>query len=116
MKSITAFEQFVFGALADRDPEGAILRAQADVASVVSRELTGVGVFTKFQVPGDAPRFQAGETMRQGEPPLLLTHPSVPAGTGVILWLTDGFMDTLECYTYDGDWPSDDLLFGVAAA
>ena len=43
-----------------------------------------------------------------------LTHPALPAGAGAMLWLADGRADTLECYTFEGDWPSDESQFSVS--
>jgi hypothetical protein len=46
---ITSFERIILDALlAGRTPELAALRAQAEIATVERREMSGVGFFTTF--------------------------------------------------------------------
>ena len=53
--------------LAGSDPELGILRDQFALAMVAERENTGVGFFTKFQVPNDLPRLGRKERIIIGD-------------------------------------------------
>ena len=100
-------------ALVTGDPEEAALRDQVSKAVVTSRDYSGVGVFVNFAVPETAIRLGASHRLIEQTPRTYLEHPDVPAGAGVLLWFHDGWLATLECYTYDGAWPADESLFNV---
>jgi hypothetical protein len=77
------------------------LRAQARIGRVEERSMTGVGFFTTFAVPTEAPpvqgSFQLGDVLSRIEG---LSH-----GAGFVLWVKNGVLDMLEGYTFDEPWP-----------
>jgi|CXWL01.1.fsa_nt_gi hypothetical protein len=93
--------------LAGEDPVLLGLRNQLAIASVISREMTGHGFYLHFSIPPSTsklheklpckPSFCFGDVNASVEG---LNH-----GAGFLLWVTNGVLDFLEGYTYDGDWP-----------
>jgi hypothetical protein len=110
---VTPFEARVLEALVAGDPEEAALRDQMSKAVVTSRDYSGVGVFVNFAVPATSMRLGTSNRYIEQTPKTHLEHPDVPAGAGALLWFEDGWLATLECYTYDGAWPADESLFSV---
>jgi hypothetical protein len=102
---ITGFEKTILDALlAGQLPELAILRAQASVADVRDRKMTGVGFFTNFLVPPEAPRVNAaGQRVISGVGAEL---EGVDHGAGFLLFVQDGQLDFLEGFTFDEPWPA----------
>jgi hypothetical protein len=78
------------------------LRAQYAVASVASREFSGVGFFTNYSVPSHVSRV-APPNLELSEGAILTTGISV----GFTLFVRDGLLSMLEGYTYDQPWPDD---------
>jgi len=81
----------------------AILWQQYAAAKVASREFSGVGFFTNFEVSETAPlaeppNFAAGNVDIQLK--------NVPYGAGCVLFVRDGKLDFLECYTFRIPGPS----------
>ena len=77
------------------------LRAQCAVADVARREFTGVGFFTDFAVPPDAPRIVPPD-LELGDAATLANGTPV----GFVLFVRDGALSMLEGYTYGDDpWP-----------
>jgi hypothetical protein len=113
MASLTSFEAQIVEVMIRDDPERDVLRAQLDRASIRNRDYSGVGVFSEFVVDADAPKLGTTSRYIQEAPKAHFTHPSLPAGGGAILWLRDGAIHTLECYTYEGSWPEDESLLVV---
>ena len=79
-----------------------VLRQQYAVAKIISREFSGVGFFTSFEVPEDIPlvdppNFEAGD--------ILIILENLPDGAGCVLFVRKGKIDFLECYTYSDPWP-----------
>ena len=74
---------------------------EAERLTVVSRELTGAGSYTTFEVAeslSNAARSHVGLDK-------LIEVPSVPNGLGAVLWLRGGLPECLEIYTYtEGNW------------
>jgi len=86
----------------------AVLRAQAEHVVVSSREMTGVGFFTRLVVEGteaiaSGPSFKLGDVNG--------TANNVQHGLGFLLYVKDGVLSALEGYTYDEPWP--DELHGL---
>jgi len=108
MDDLTKLERAVLDMLlAGELPAAETLRAQVRVGRVVERRITGVGFFTTFAVPPDAPRvhgsFQLGDVLARIEG---LSH-----GAGFVLWVKNGALDMLEGYTFDESWPHEILEF-----
>lgn len=112
----SAFENMVLGALIKGDPEESLLTEQIRLASVESRDYTGVGVFSKFSVPSTVPTLSSSHRYIEQTPRTHLTHPQLAHGAGALLWFEDGVVSTLECYTYEEAWPEDEDSFSVIAA
>lgn len=82
------------------------LRRQLSLASVKSREMTGVGFFLEFELPDEVmpttlpPRATFGDVIAQ--------VPCLKHGIGFIIFLDDnGRLDFLEGYTFGEDWPDE---------
>ena len=85
-----------------------VLQAQADHLKVSSREMTGVGFFTRLVVEGtdtitSGPSFKLGDVNG--------TADNVQHGLGFLLYVKNGVLSALEGYTYDEPWP--DELHGL---
>ena len=78
------------------------LRAQYAAATVVRRELTGVGFFIDYAVPANVPRI-VPPNLEMGDAATLTNGIDV----GFVLFVRDGAIAMLEGYTYDHPWPDD---------
>jgi hypothetical protein len=90
-----------------------ILRQQYVAAKVTSREFSGVGFFTNFEVSENAPlveppNFAAGNVDIQLE--------NLPNGAGCVLFVRDGKLSFLECYTFSDPWPDHIMIRSLANA
>ncbi len=101
----------IIKALAEIDDEKSCLLQQLSSSEVIDRDYSGVGVFTQFNVSSKAIKLGPERVKLEDFPTCYLHHPHLESGAGVILWITDGVIDTLECFTYGGDWPVNDSLF-----
>ena len=90
--------------LAGNHPVLSVLRAQLASAKVSSREFTGVGFFTNLRIDRSLPPALIGCSRIQirdvGGKIKGLKH-----GVGFVLFITDGYIDFLEGFTYDEPWP-----------
>ena len=111
---LSDFEKLVLSALIEGDAEQATLTEQLASATVEKRDYTGVGLYTKLIIDSRTPRLERPGRYVEEIPKTHLTHPALSAGAGAMLWLSDGRADTLECYTYEGDWPSDESQFSIS--
>lgn len=111
--SLSNLERSVLFALAEDDPERETLLRQIESARVVDRDYTGVGLYTKLTVDPDVPKLATSNRMIEDYPKLGLIHPGLEAGAGVILWLDEAKIDTIEFYTFTGDWPQDEAGFKI---
>jgi hypothetical protein len=107
-----AFETRVLDAcLAGDDPTLAVLRAQAQAATVARREHTGDGVRTYFDVPQACPAIEP-EAMNFTDVDLEVA--GIEDGASVSLWIIRGRLAFLEVVAYDGTWPVAPELRGLA--
>jgi len=90
-----------------------MLREQASKAGIVDRKNTGVGVFTKFRVPLDVGRAD-NTNPRASIGDIEASIPGLRHGAGFVLFLRDGYIDTLEGFTYDEPWPSSTEGFSLS--
>ena len=110
--SLTEFERSVLTLILDHPGEPfASVSAQLAHASVSQREHTGVGFFTTFSVPADAPVRHDLPDTELGD--IRAEHPDVRYGVGFILFIRRGTVSCLEAYTYDDPWPEDESKFRV---
>jgi hypothetical protein len=86
-------------------PALAVLRQQVEHSRVARRELTGAGFFTELAVDRSVPAAQVAQRtirLRDVEADLEgLEH-----GAGFILLVEDGFLRSLEGYSYEEPWPA----------
>ena len=100
--------QVVAALLAGDREDLAILRQQAQHVVVRSREHTGVGFWTYFDVAPDATRL--GNSGRHELSDVGAEIQGVQHGAGFILWVEHGVIDCLEGFTYVGEWPKEPKL------
>jgi hypothetical protein len=89
--------------LSGDDPTLRILADQFRVAKVTNRELTGVGFYTTFSIPPQAPRLEGGKSLRLGD--VTAEIQGLQHGAGFILFVNGGVIDFLEGYSFDEPWP-----------
>jgi len=89
--------------LAGDNPKLHVLREQFRVAQVVSRELTGVGFYTTFLIPPEAPRLVEAKSLRLGD--VSADIDGLQHGAGFLLFINGGAIDFLEGFSFDEPWP-----------
>lgn len=89
--------------LAGDDPILVTLRSQLELAKRRPREVTGVGFFTHFDVPKEAPRLPGNPKIRFGD--VIAEIDGLQNGAGFLLFIDNGVLSMLEAYTYDEPWP-----------
>ena len=103
---LTSLEKTVIDAILEKqgDPFDAV-RAQLQYATVSARRFTGVGFFTDFVIPPDAPvrRDLADTTFGDIGADL----PTLKHGVGFLLFVRRGTITMLEGFSYDEPWPDD---------
>jgi len=108
---LTNFEKKIITAIAEADSQSDLILEQLATASVISRDYTGIGLFTKFSVLPTTCMLDESRWKIENLPKCHANHPSLLVGAGFILWLEGGYIKCLEGYTYEGDWPADENLF-----
>ena len=83
-------------------PTLAVLRQQYASAKVVRRKFTGTGFFTDFELPEAIP-LTTPRNITGGNVNIQLEN--LPYGAGCVLFVRDGKLHQLECYTNAGPWP-----------
>lgn len=94
----TPLEQAVLLAICEMHPvDQAVLEGQLSTAMILSRENTGAGFYTRFSIKHCSDTAIGGERVRRGPEAKIdgLEH-----GMGFILWLTEGYANCLEGYSY----------------
>jgi hypothetical protein len=105
MEGLSDFEQAVLDKLLAGDhPAIVILREQARVAAVASREYTGAGFFVSFEVPPNATSLPQ-KKLRIGD--VNAEIDGLQHGAGFVLFVRDGHLAELEGYSYDEPWPNE---------
>ncbi len=112
---LSDFESKVLEALIRGDPEEKLIRSQLNNATVKKRNYTGVGLYTEIHVPENSYRLHKSNRYIEETPKTHLVHLDLKAGAGAMLWFNEGYVTTLECYTYEGEWPKDESLFIINA-
>lgn len=106
MTKLTGVEERLLQMLLRGDDEVLyVLRQQAGQAWVSSRNMTGTGFFTNFEVPAEVPRVKNCPTFQLGD--VHGTADNVKHGLGFLLFVKDGVLSVLEGYTYDEAWPDE---------
>ena|SRR5579875_4153130 len=96
-------EQVLQMLLAGDDPVLITLRCQLKLAKRRSREYTGVGFFTHFDVPKEAPQFSGNPSIKFGD--VIAEMDGLQRGAGFLLFIQNGVLSMLEGYTYEEPWP-----------
>ena len=81
-----------------------MLEKQYKSAKVVSREFSGFGFFTNFEIIDKSLKLTDSQNLELGNTQLKLE--GLKFGAGFVLFVRDGLIKTLECYTYDEPWPT----------
>jgi hypothetical protein len=96
---LTPLELAVIGAIYKKHPEDrATLETQFSAAIFRGRENTGAGFYTNFEVERTASAAIGGERLRHGPQ---ATIDGLKFGMGFILWLSEGYVSSLEGYSYE---------------
>jgi hypothetical protein len=94
----TTLERVVLDAICIMNSrDRAALQAQLSTATLISRENTGAGFYTRFQVERSSGAAIKGEHSRAG-PEIKVA--GLEHGMGFILWLKEGYANCLEGYSY----------------
>ena len=105
LADLTPFERRVLNAfVAGAEPQLQILRAQAVVATVSSREHTGVGAYIHLEIPQSVPAVSPPKIILDD---VHVEVADVPDGVTSLLWIKSGRIAFLEFATYTGSWPQD---------
>ena len=112
---LSQFEVYVLEALITGDAEEKKIRSQLDGAKIKSRDYTGVGIYTEILLSTKNHRLCKSNRYIEETPKLHLEHPELDAGAGAILWFSEGYVSTLECYCYGENWPKDESLFKIVS-
>jgi hypothetical protein len=100
----TALEQAVIGSmLADPELRPARSTVNLNAVTVRHRELTGVGFLTEFEPSENLHLFDADVSLRWGKIGARLNASKVE--TGYLVYVDDGYVTTVEGYTYGDEWP-----------
>lgn len=97
-------EQTIVNALL-RDPKLSPLKPAVDLAElkVIDRELTGAGFLTEFEKCQALKLFPDGTSLRWGNVGVRLNAEKLE--TGYVVYVDDGYLTTIEGYTYGEEWP-----------
>ena len=108
MTLLTPFErQVVDAVLQGSHQQLAILRKQAAVAKVSSREHTVVGAYVNFVVP---PTLAAATPHDMVFGDVNVEVENVEVGVTALLFIKNGYISFLEFATYMGEWPKEPRL------
>jgi len=95
----TLLEQAVLRAICEAHPvDQAALESQLSTATVLSRENTGAGSYTRLAVEHSSRTPIGDERLRRGP---TVRIDGLEHGMGFILWLKEGYADYLEGYSYE---------------
>lgn len=87
------------------------LASQWNSATLRTRELTGVGFYTHFELPPSANPIRGMPTFCFGD--VVAEIEGLKYGAGFLLWVKDGLLDFLEAYTFQEAWPSEIKEFSL---
>ncbi len=104
METLNPLEKAVLEKLLSGESETyRILQKQYSTSRVADRKMTGVGFFTRFSLPDDAPKLPDEATFHIAD--VAADINDLKHGAGFVLFIEDGQIETLEGYTYDEPWP-----------
>jgi hypothetical protein len=98
-------EKAVIGSmLADRELKPAKPAVNFDAITVRDREFTGAGFLTEFERSEELKLFDGGVSLRWGKVGARLNSSKLE--TGYLVYVDDGYVTTVEGYTYGDEWPN----------
>lgn len=98
------FENDVITAIINKESEiSENLYMQYIHSKVISREFTGYGFYTMYSVD---PKYKNKIVKNAMLGEINATLNDLKHGAGFILYINNGLIDMLECYTYDEKFPS----------
>ena len=112
---LSALERDVIATILRPDhPVMNALHRQFRLCHVASRQMTGVGFFTKLDIETDVePAPIKPGRLCLGD--VTVTVEGLERGAGFVLFVDDGVLDTLEGFTYDEPWPDEIGRYEVTA-
>jgi hypothetical protein len=96
-----ALEMLLKGA----DDRLAVLRRQLEGTTVSSREYSGTGFFTHLSVGSTLPRLERSARVVIGD--VYAEVAGLQNPSGFLLFVTDGALDMLECFSFNDRWPDE---------
>lgn len=102
----TRFERALLAWFLDHSSDPAVTGRLPD-ARLESRVHTGVGLFVHLAYPTSHPSASAVSPDSRPIPGPDFSSPSLPAGGGTVLFITDGVPDVLEVFTYGDEFPAE---------
>jgi len=101
---ITELEKIVIERmLVDRTLTPLKLAVDFDRVSIRDREFTGAGFLTEFERSEELKLFDDKTSLRWGKVGARLNASELE--TGYLIYVDDGFLTTIEGYTYGEEWP-----------
>ena len=88
-----------------RGEEIPVLESQLRATSVISRNYSGVGFVSKFEIRDETQCLDFSIRRIEGR------HPRLPAAVEFVLTLKNGRLDTLEAFAFNGMWPDEEAGF-----
>lgn len=89
--------------LAHADPPASTAVLDPEAVKVIERAFTGIGVMTSLEQCEGLRLFDKGVALRWGEIGARLNADRLE--TGYVVYVDDGYVNTIEGYTYGRDWP-----------
>lgn len=89
--------------LADRELKPTKYTVNFEAIELSNRAFTGAGFLTEFERSEELELFDAGVSLRWGKIGARLNTPRVE--TGYLVYVDNGYLTTVEGYTYGHEWP-----------
>ncbi len=105
MDTLTSLERAVLEKLlSGEDTKFRILQNQIWTLHVTDLKMTGVGFFTRFSLPNEAPTLPDEPSFHISDVGAEIN--GLDHGAGFVLFIKNGQISMLEGFTYDEPWPS----------
>jgi hypothetical protein len=113
MGTLTDLEKAVLEKLLSGEAESdRILQKQIPALHVTERKMTGVGFFTRFSLPKEAPNLPNEASFHISDVAAELED--LEHGAGFVLFIKKGRIYMLEGFTYDEPWPENICSFRLS--
>jgi hypothetical protein len=105
MGTLTPLETAVLEKLVSGEKDSyRTLQKQICALRVTNRKMTGVGFFTRFSLPTEAPILRDEASFHISD--VAAEIKGLENGAGFVLFIKNGKISMLEGFTYDEPWPS----------